>query len=89
MASFPPARWECLPLEDLDRLLDELDSATPIAKLRAAAFMAVRYKKLTFISYHFVNIEILTLNIKTKCREIYEPYISGLLRVKKASFGLC
>jgi hypothetical protein len=43
MASFPPARWECLPLEDLNRLLDELDSATPIAKLRAAAFMAVRY----------------------------------------------
>jgi hypothetical protein len=42
MAAFPPSSWECLPLEDLEKLLDELDSSTPIAKLRAAAFMAVR-----------------------------------------------
>jgi hypothetical protein len=38
MASFTPTRWECLPLDDLDKLLDELDSSIPIDKLRAAAF---------------------------------------------------
>jgi hypothetical protein len=42
MATFPDACWECLPLDDLDKLLDELDSSTPIANLRAAAFMAIR-----------------------------------------------
>jgi hypothetical protein len=42
MESFPPTSWECLPLADLNKMLDELDSSVPVAKLRAAAFMAVR-----------------------------------------------
>jgi hypothetical protein len=56
MASFPPTRWECLPLEDLDKLLDELDSSVPMAKLRAAAFMAIRYTNASKHKLTFVNI---------------------------------
>jgi hypothetical protein len=42
MAKFPPNKWECLPIEELDRLI-EAELAEPAqADLQAAAFMACK-----------------------------------------------
>jgi hypothetical protein len=45
MARFPPARWECLPIEELDRLTATraTEPGSPAqAKIFAAAYMAIR-----------------------------------------------
>jgi hypothetical protein len=45
MARFPPARWECLPIEELDRLSEPKapePGSTAQAKIQAAAYMAIR-----------------------------------------------
>jgi hypothetical protein len=44
MARFPPARWECLPIEELEKLAVEIlaEAQKPRGSLYAAAFMAIR-----------------------------------------------
>jgi hypothetical protein len=42
MAKFLPNKWECLPIEELDRLIEAELAGPAQAEIQAAAFMAIR-----------------------------------------------
>jgi hypothetical protein len=42
MTAFPPEKWEVLPLDDINKQLEDVQRGRLTSKLHAVAFMAIR-----------------------------------------------